>query len=194
MDAVCFALGHGIGDFVGNLVLLLLDRLNQRALQTQAVVTGIDDQTRCTLVLGQHIGVVIKAQQHNLLGSLGLLGLPFMHSVPIAEAQIIVLALRAVDQNKADFGVLGQLHATIRLGRRRGLTLQIKHGGSQQRRAHKLIQDIVQIFGAVFLFEDRNRLLELRVKLRCLGHFFLILFGHGFVPHFNFIALMASRR
>ena len=191
MDTVSLALCYGVRNLMCNLVLLLFDRLDERALQTQAVVAGIDDQPARGLVFSDHVGIIIKAQQDDLLGSLCLLCLPFMRGIPITEAQIIVLALGACDHHKADFGVLGQLYTAVRAGLGGGLALQVKYSWGQQRRAHQLIQNIVQIFGAVFRLEGCNGFLDFRVENGC---FRVFLFRHGFVPHFNFIALMASRR
>ena len=116
-------LGHFFHNFLGDFVLLLLDGLNERAFQTQAVVAGVDDQTGGVGVLGNHVGVVVKAQQDNLLRSLGLLGLPLVYGIPIAESQVVVLALGAVDHDQTDFGILGQLHTAIRIGLGRRLAL-----------------------------------------------------------------------
>lgn len=87
MDTVSLALCYGVRNLMCDLVLLLFDRLDERALQTQAVVAGIDDQPARSLVPGDHVGIIIKAQQDNLLGSLGLLCLPFVRGIPITEAR-----------------------------------------------------------------------------------------------------------
>ena len=101
-----------------------------------------------------------------------------MHGIPIAEAQIVMLALGAVDHDQVNFRVGGQLHAAIRAGRGRGLALQIKVGRCQQRRAHQLIEDDVKVLGVVFGFQRGDRIFQFRVERRCFG---LILVRHGFL-------------
>ena len=194
MDAAGLLLGQLRCDLLGNLVLRFFDGLNQRALQAQTIVAGVDDQTAGLGVFRDHVGVVIKAQQDDLLCGFGLCLLPLVHSVPIAEAQVVALALGAGDHYQADLGLLGQLHAAIGLRLGGGLALQVKHGGGQQRRAYQFVQDVIEIFGVVVLLEGRNGLLDLRIEGGCFGEILFVLFGHGSIPHFNFIALMASRR
>ena len=101
-----------------------------------------------------------------------------MYSVPITEAQVVVFALGAVDHDEVDFGVRGQLHAAIRAGRRGRLTLQVKVGRCQQRRAHQLVENGIEVFGVVFGFQRYDGIFQLRVERRCFG---LILVRHGFL-------------
>ena len=114
-----------------------------------------------------------------------------MRGIPITEAQIIELALGAGDHHMTDYGVRGLVFTAVRAGLGGGLALQVKYSRGQQRRAHQLIQNIVQVLGTVFRLEGCNGFFDFRVENGC---FRVFLFRHGFVPHFNFIALMASRR
>ena len=171
-------------------IALLLQGNQQRGFQTQAVLAGVDDQTRSVGVFGSHSDDVVKAQHNDLLPGLGF---PCVYGVPVAEGKIVMLALGAVDHHKADLGILGQLHATVSGGLGGGLSLQVKHGRHQQRRAHQLIDDNVQVLGIVFRLQRGDGVLYLGVEG---GGFLLFLFGHSSDSsiHFNFMAFTASRR
>ena len=137
------------------------------------------------------VGIIIKAQQTICWKQpLAVLLRLFMRGIPITEAQIIVFALGACDHHKADFGVLGQLYTAVRAGLEAGWLLQVKYSrgpAAASAPAHSEYRS--DFWGCPSALKAAMVSFDFRVENGC---FRVFLFRHGFVPHFNFIALMAS--